>query len=92
MDGTGRQNSCFDADSVAAIDAAVKDGVNVINFSISGAQTTVNDAVEQAFYRAAQAGVFVAAAAGNDGPFNHVAHISPWLTTVAAASHDRGSL
>jgi len=87
-DGTGSQNTCYGSDSVAAIDQAVKDGVNVINFSISGG-TSVNDAVEQAFLRAANAGVFVAASAGNSGPGNQVAHISPWLTTVAASTHDR---
>jgi len=88
-DGTGSQNSCFNSDSVAAIDKAVADGVNVINYSISGSQTSVNDPVEQAFYRAARAGVFVAASAGNSGPATSVAHISPWLTTVAASTHDR---
>lgn len=88
-DGTGSQNSCYNSDSVAAIDKAVADGVNVINFSISGSQTTVNDPVEQAFYRASVAGVFVAASAGNSGPAQAVAHISPWLTTVAASTHDR---
>ncbi|WP_457420199.1 S8 family serine peptidase [Roseateles sp. P5_E7] len=88
-DGTGSQNTCYTSDSVAAIDAAVADGVNVINFSISGSQTTVNDPVEQAFYRASLAGVFVAASAGNSGPAQAVAHISPWLTTVAASTHDR---
>jgi hypothetical protein len=88
-DGTGSRNSCWSSDSVKAIDDAVKDGVNVINFSISGSTTSVNDPVEQAFYRATLAGVFVAASAGNDGPANAVAHISPWLTTVAASTHDR---
>jgi len=86
--GTNK-NSCSQADSVEAIDQAVKDGVNAINFSISGATNTTNDIVEQAFYRATLAGVFVAAAAGNSGPGNTVNHPSPWLTTVAAATHDR---
>ena len=88
-DGTGSQNSCFTSDSVAAIDKAVADGVHVINYSISGSQTSVNDPVEQAFLRAANAGVFVAASAGNSGPAAAVAHVSPWLTTVAASTHDR---
>ena len=91
-DGTNASNSCFNSDSVKAIDEAVKDGVNVINFSISGSQTSVADAVEQAFYRASLANVFVAASAGNSGPGNAVAHISPWLTTVAASTHDRNFL
>ena len=88
-DGTGSQNSCFTSDSVAAIDKAVADGVHVINYSISGSQTSVNDPVEQAFLRSANAGVFVAASAGNSGPVVAVAHVSPWLTTVAASTHDR---
>ena len=88
-DGSNSRNSCFNSDSVKAIDEAVKDGVNVINYSISGSQTSSADAVEQAFYRASLANVFVAASAGNSGPVNAVAHISPWLTTVAASTHDR---
>jgi hypothetical protein len=88
-DGTKATNSCYNSDSISAIDAAVKDGVNVINYSISGSQTSSADAVELAFYRASLAGVFVAASAGNSGPANAVAHISPWLTTVAASTHDR---
>lgn len=88
-DGTGSQNTCYTSDSVSAIDKAVADGVHVINYSISGSQTSVNDPVEQAFLRAANAGVFVAASAGNSGPGVAVAHVSPWLTTVAASTHDR---
>lgn len=88
-DGSNSRNSCYNSDAVKAIDEAVKDGVNVINYSISGSQTSSADAVEQAFYRASLANVFVAASAGNSGPANAVAHISPWLTTVAASTHDR---
>ncbi len=91
-DGTGSTNTCYTGDSVSAIDKAVADGVNVINFSISGSQTSVNDPVEQAFLRAASAGVFVSASAGNSGPAQAVAHVSPWLTTVAASTHDRAFL
>ena len=88
-DGSGAQNSCFTSDSVLAIDDAVKDGVNVINYSIGGVTNNVSDIVEQAFYRAALAGVFVAASGGNSGPAAQVAHLSPWITTVAASTHDR---
>jgi len=87
---TGTGGSCFTTDSVAAIDQAVADGVDVINFSISGSQTNFRDAVEIAFMYAADAGVFVAASAGNSGPTTStVAHPGPWLTTVAAGTHNR---
>lgn len=50
--------------STAAIDMAVADGVDVLNYSISGSTNSFVDTVEVAFYRAAAAGVFVAASAG----------------------------
>lgn len=84
----GRRNSCYVGDSVAAIEKAVADGVHVINFSISGG-TSLTDPVEQAFFGAANAGVVAVASAGNDGPGNQVAHISPWHTTVGASTHNR---
>ncbi|USX26832.1 S8 family serine peptidase [Oxalobacteraceae bacterium OTU3CINTB1] len=87
-DPTGGTSSCFTGDSVAAVEKAVLDGVHVINYSISGGDR-VDDPVEQAFLHAASAGVFVAAAAGNAGPGPSVNHVSPWLATVAASTHDR---
>jgi len=88
-DGGG---GCTTSDAVAAIDAAVADGVDVINYSISGSTRTNVDPVELAFFRAAQAGVFVAASGGNSGPgAATVAHNDPWVTTVAAGTHDRGA-
>lgn len=90
---TGAGGSCFTTDSVAAIDQAVADGVDVINFSISGSQTNFRDPVEIAFLFAADAGVFVAASAGNSGPTTStVAHPGPWLTTVAAGTHNRDGI
>nr|WP_315398079.1 S8 family serine peptidase [uncultured Duganella sp.] len=87
---TGARNSCWGADSVAAIEAAVSDGVDVLNYSISGG-TTVTDTVDLAFLNATNAGVFVSASAGNDGPANEVNHISPWLATIGASTHGRES-
>jgi len=88
--GDGATSACFTSDSVAAIDQAVADGVDVINYSISGSTTSNVDPVEVAFLFAADAGVFVAASAGNSGPTaSTVAHNSPWLATVAAGTHDR---
>ncbi len=86
----GSQASGFTSDLVAAIDQAVIDGVDVINYSISGTTTNFVHPVEVAFLFAADAGVFVAAAAGNSGPTTGtVIHPSPWVATVAAGTHDR---
>jgi subtilisin family serine protease len=80
----------FTSDLVAAIDQAVADGVDVINYSISGTLTEFLEPAQVAFLFAADAGVFVAASAGNDGPASAtVAHPGPWLTTVAAGTHNR---
>lgn len=81
---------CFGSDSAAAVEQAVLDGVDVINFSISGGTNPFTDPVELAFLDAYAAGVFVAASAGNSGPTAGTAnHLSPWVTTVAASTQDR---
>ena len=59
---------------------------------MSGTQTNFLDAVEIAYLNATAAGVFVAASAGNSGPGNQVAHMSPWITTVANSTHDRAAV
>ncbi len=82
-------SGCYAADVLKAIDDAVADGVDVINFSVSGPQTNFVDPVDIGFFNATAAGIFVAASAGNAGPGNQVAHIGPWLATVAASTHDR---
>ncbi|QBE65676.1 S8 family peptidase [Pseudoduganella lutea] len=82
--------TCMPGDSVAAVEQAVADGVDVLNFSIGG-YLTVDDPVDQAFLGAASAGVFVAASAGNSAPYMSAAHLVPWVTTTAAASHDKST-
>lgn len=78
-------DGCDAADTVAAIDSAVEDGVDVLNYSIGGVSPEPDDAVELAFLGAAAANVFVTASAGNDGPAaGSVQHASPWVTTVGA--------
>jgi subtilisin family serine protease len=82
-------DGCADSDSVAAIDQAVIDGVDVINYSIgAGSETSVIDPVEIAFMFAATAGVYNAASAGNSGPGESTLdHPSPWVSTTAAGTH-----
>lgn len=81
-------SGCYDSDTVGAIDRAVLDGVDVINYSISGSSDNFADPVELAFLGAAAGGTFVAASAGNSGPTpSTVNHPSPWVATVAASTH-----
>ncbi|GAB1819148.1 S8 family serine peptidase [Herbidospora sp. RD11066] len=83
-------DGCYSTDSAAAVAQAILDGVDVINFSISGGASPYTDVVELAFLDAYAAGVFVAASAGNSGPgASTTDHRSPWVTTVAANTQKR---
>lgn len=81
---------CFGSDSVAAVEQAILDGVDVINFSISGGVDPYSDAVELAFLDAYAAGILVNASAGNEGPGAATAnHAGPWVNTVGASTSNR---
>lgn len=90
-------DGCSSADVLKAIDIAVSDGVDVLNYSISAETVTRYatsesaplgiDAIELAFLHAANAGVLVVASAGDRGPAPAtVTSSSPWVTTVAATT------
>ncbi|CAM3904741.1 MULTISPECIES: S8 family serine peptidase [Pseudoalteromonas] len=82
---------------IAGIEDAISDGVDVINFSIGGADSNIwADPVQLAFLAAREAGINVAAAAGNSGQacgaaecFGYLDNSSPWLAQVAATTHGR---
>ncbi len=82
---------CATSDLVAAIDQAVADGADVINYSI-GSSSTALGADDIAFLFAADAGVMVATSAGDGGPdastLGSPATV-PWVTSVAAGTQDR---
>lgn len=81
----------YTSDLAAAVDQAVADGVDVINYSIGGG-AGVPGADEIAFLFAADAGVFVATSAGNSGPGPGTLGnpgTMPWLTTVGASTQRR---
>lgn len=81
---------CFSSDTSAAVQEAILDGVDAVNYSIAGGTNPYADAVELAFLDAYNAGVFVATSAGNSGPAaDTVAHRGPWTTTVAASTTSR---
>lgn len=79
---------------VHAVDHAVADGVDVLNYSVTGSTQSIVTPEEVAFLGAADAGVVVVTAAGNTGDevgAGSVMHAAPWTTTVAAGTHDRSS-
>lgn len=82
--------SCPGSASVMAVDYAITDGVDVLNYSISGSDDPWNDPVDLAFLDAFNAGIFVSASAGNAGPgASTVAKTGPWNASVAASTHTR---
>src|SRR5437867_54235 len=60
--------SAFSHDIIAAIEAAIGDGMDVLNMSIGGKVQGPHDTLAEAVDAAADAGVIVAVAAGNSGP------------------------
>ncbi len=82
---------CLTSDTSAAIDQAVLDGVDVINYSIGGGASLLG-ADDIAYLFAADAGVFVATSAGNSGPGSGTVGgpgSVPWITSVGASTQDR---
>lgn len=79
---------CAGSDLAAAVDQAVLDGVDVINYSIAGSNPTLGPD-DLALLYAAGAGVRVAASAGNAGPDEQTIGspaFMPWLTAVGATT------
>ncbi|XP_050371390.1 subtilisin-like protease SBT5.4 [Argentina anserina] len=84
-------NGCFEADILAAFDAAISDGVDVISVSLGGGtEEFFNDGIAIGSFHAIKKGIVVVTAAGNAGPDpGTVLHLSPWLLTVGASTIDR---
>jgi hypothetical protein len=87
-------DSCPTTATSMSVNQAVQDGVDVLNYSISGGTSPWTDTTSIAFRNAAAAGMFIAASAGNTraetpNPQGNVNHLEPWVQTVAASTHDR---
>lgn len=83
--------SCNTSDLALAIDQAVADGVDVINYSVGNSmrETTAPDDI--ALMAATKAGVIAVVAGGNEGPnFATVGSPAgaPWVIAAAASSRD----
>jgi subtilisin family serine protease len=85
-------DGCANSDAVAAVDKAISDGVDVLNYSIGGTSSELIGADSVAFLGARDAGVFVANSAGNAGPGPDTVGSPgsvPWMTSVAAETLGR---
>lgn len=84
-------NECFDADILAAFDAAIHDGVDLLSVSLGGDPSPFfNDSIAIGSFHAISHGIVVVSSAGNSGPSDGtVSNLSPWLITVAASTMDR---
>ncbi|CAM0954407.1 unnamed protein product [Alopecurus aequalis] len=86
-DATG----CDDSTILAGLDMAIKDGVDVISFSLGSIFPTFFDlnTIAIGTFSAVSKGIVVVCAAGNNGPRGEVVNDEPWVLTVAAGSVDR---
>jgi subtilisin family serine protease len=81
--------TCATSDLARAIDDAVADGVDVINYSVGSLETDLTEPEDIALLNAWNAGVLSVVAAGNDGPDNFTIgspSSAPWVLTVAAST------
>lgn len=84
--------TCPGADIQAGISNAIIDGIDVMNFSISGGTSPWSDN-DRNFLDAVNADIVIAASAGNTSasitnPVGQVNHRGPWVMTVAASTQD----
>ena len=81
--------SCATSDLARAIDDAVADGVDIINYSIGSQQTDLTSPDDMALLNAFDAGVLSVVAAGNDGPNPGTIGTpagAPWVLAAAAST------
>lgn len=87
------EETCRGRWTLAAINQAIADRVDVINYSLGGGQVDPwTSSSAQAMLNAREAGVVVVVAAGNDGPADGSVKSpadAPWNLGVANISHDR---
>ncbi|KAH6755771.1 hypothetical protein C2S53_010033 [Perilla frutescens var. hirtella] len=85
------KGSCPESDVLAAMDAAIEDGVDILSLSLGfPSGPFAFDAVALGAFTAVQKGVFVSCSAGNNGPsYETLENEAPWILTVGASTIDR---
>ncbi|KAJ7972581.1 Subtilisin-like protease [Quillaja saponaria] len=84
-------NGCYSSDILAAMDVAIRDGVDILSLSLGGLPVPLyDDSIAIGSFRAMEHGISVICAAGNNGPIpSSVANAAPWITTIGASTLDR---
>ncbi|TKW37426.1 hypothetical protein SEVIR_1G046500v4 [Setaria viridis] len=84
-------SECFDADILAAFDAAIHDGVHVLSLSLGGDPSNYfDDGIAIGSFHAVRRGIAVVCSAGNSGPgLGTASNLAPWLFTTGASTMDR---
>ncbi|XP_059457641.1 cucumisin-like [Corylus avellana] len=83
---------CADADTLAAFDDAIADGVDIITYSVGGEEPLkyFQDVSAIGAFHAMRNGILTSMAAGNEGPgLATVTNFAPWSLNVAASTIDR---
>ncbi|KZV54314.1 hypothetical protein F511_34688 [Dorcoceras hygrometricum] len=85
------QRRCSESDILAAMDAAIDDGVDVLSLSLGGrARNFFDENVAVGAFSAMERGIFVSCSAGNNGPSpGTIENGAPWVLTVGASTIDR---
>ena len=84
-------SGCYSSDIMAAMDAAIRDGVDILSLSLGGFPLPIyEDSIAIGSFRAMEHGISVICAAGNNGPMeSSVSNEAPWISTIGASTLDR---
>ncbi|MBN1876123.1 MAG: S8 family serine peptidase [Anaerolineae bacterium] len=92
IEGTPGTGYASGSATLAAVEAAIADGVDVINYSYGDPPGSPWTPSGLAWANATQAGILVITSAGNSGPTpgtNGMPGSAPWMLTVANSTHNR---